>query len=336
MPDPVSASAQCAADSAAVTALLRRRRHRRWAAVTAAWVGLAALPTALQVEPRPSPPARLETLRIEGPVSRAAKAATPAARSARVVAAPAAGPTQQGYGALREAAPSELELHAGLSPGRVVETPAIQALLPAAEPAFLPAAAAAAAPSPFLFPATAPPFGGAILLPASTIVPATPGAPTTPTTTPGAPSTGPSTGPTTPPVVTPPVTSTPPPSTPPPFGTPPSTTPPTPPDTGPAVVTPPDSPPDGGAPPVTVVTTPPETGPPIPPENPGLPPLGGGGPAPVAGGVPEPALWFELIAGFGLAGLGLRRRGADLAVQPAHVGGVRAGLGDQPVLAPRP
>jgi hypothetical protein len=72
------------------------------------------------------------------------------------------------------------------------------------------------------------------------------------------------------------------------------------------VVTPPDNPPDGTTP--IIVVTPPGTGGPIPiiPDNP--PPPDGGGPVGATGGVPEPQLWFELIAGFGLAGLALRRR----------------------------
>lgn len=138
---------------------------------------------------------------------------------------------------------------------------------------------AGAAPGVFTFPTVGGGGGGGggVLLPPGPPVTSTP---TTPVQPPG------------PPVTTTPVTQ--------------------PPVTGPPPVTPP-------GPPVTVIPpdVPPTFPPPIfpPPGNPPLTPPPGPPPGPPVGPppgpIPEPASWLLMIAGFGIAGAGLRRRRAN-------------------------
>jgi hypothetical protein len=145
--------------------------------------------------------------------------------------------------------------------------------------------------------------------PGTTFLPPTPGLTPTDegsfplvTGTPPTPPLGPPVTPVTPPL-TPPVT---------PPGPPPGP-PVTPPETGQPPVTPPDTPtttPLTPVPPPVTPPTPPVTPPVSPPIVPPIEPLGPPGPSPPRppGSVPEPASWMMMILGFGMLGLGLRRR----------------------------
>ena len=291
------------ADPIAVAAALkRRRRQRRWAMVTAAWtVLIASLPNVLQIEPHPRP-VRLDTVRLLGPLTASGGRTGPA--RVRAAGNP---PAPISYGAFREARPSALDLGAGRGafPGLFDGAPTLTSDDPAND---LPPRIGTGplSPATFSYAGAVTPIGGLAGggTPVTPVIITPP--PTTPVTTPPTdpvPTTPVITPPVTVPVVTPPVID--PPPTPPPTppttpGTPPVIVPPvtTPPITSPPVVTP------EGPPVVTVVT-------PIDPSDPGVTPPDGVSPIePGAGpaGVPEPAVWVEMIAGFAALGLVLRRR----------------------------
>ncbi|MBS0360548.1 MAG: hypothetical protein JSR98_04145 [Proteobacteria bacterium] len=287
----MSQPAEITADPVAEAERQRRRRHRR--AFRLALLILAAIPTTLQIEPRRG--ARLDTVRVIGPADEASGVAAGGRRAAPGRAMSLAKALPPYYGGVREAPPSELELRSALGPNRVISASDAPALVEDPGAAFEPSDAT----SPIQPAAFSTPGGG----PPSTF-PQPPSTPTPPliagpVTTPGTPANPPVTGPVTP---TPPVVVSPPTTTNPP-------TPPT--DGGNPVVSPPTGTPDG--PPVVVVTTPVDPGVPGNPDTPQTPDdpggfqPGGGAPVNVTA-VPEPSIWVELIAGFGLAGGPLRRR----------------------------
>ncbi|MBS0334515.1 MAG: PEPxxWA-CTERM sorting domain-containing protein, partial [Proteobacteria bacterium] len=248
---------------------------RRRRAFALALLGLATVPTALQIELFRG--GRLDALRVLGPVDAGGGGgARAAARRRGAVAAAADRPAPLRQGAAREARASEFQPPAGQGPSRRIEAAEVGAPPTPAEPVNFgaPLDGISGADS-FALPLTPASFGGG-----GTTLVTGPATPTPPATNPIAP-------PAPPPPVIPPTDPTDP-------GTP----------APPVVVTDPTQPTGGTDPGWPQVTAPIDPGGPGPLEPAGPSPVSPGGP----GAVPEPKAWAELIAGFGLAGTLLRRR----------------------------